>query len=228
MTKRLAFDHFCSAVRRRGVLALCLVVCTLGLVLSGSAREPTFITFDAPGAGTSSGQGTFPSMISPAGLIAGWYVDRSNVYHGFLRARDGSITTIDAPGAGTGEYQGTYAISMNPAGAISGLYVDASIVFHGFLRAPDGAIATFDVPGAGTGGYQGTVASNINPAGVIAGHYVDAGYLAHGYVRAQTINKGPRPARQGRYSKAEFHSHAEHLCQSRMSFAFSCVLPDER
>jgi hypothetical protein len=35
----------------------------------------TFITFDAPGAGTG---------INPAGVIMGLYIDANNVYHGFL------------------------------------------------------------------------------------------------------------------------------------------------
>jgi hypothetical protein len=41
--------------------------------------------FDAPGVGTGSGQGTFPTGINDAGLIAGYYVDAGDVYHGFIR-----------------------------------------------------------------------------------------------------------------------------------------------
>ena len=42
-------------------------------------------TFNAPGAGTASGQGTFIGPINPAGAIAGYFLDGSNVYHGYLR-----------------------------------------------------------------------------------------------------------------------------------------------
>jgi hypothetical protein len=49
------------------------------------ARDGTITTFDAPEAGTFDGQGTFAFGINPAGVIAGFYVDTSNVYHGFLR-----------------------------------------------------------------------------------------------------------------------------------------------
>jgi hypothetical protein len=42
--------------------------------------------------------------INPAGAITGYYYDANQVYHGFLRARDGTLTTLDLPGAGTASY----------------------------------------------------------------------------------------------------------------------------
>ena len=116
----------------------------------GYVRAPdgTFTTFDAPGAGTGLFQGTNPFSINPAGAIAGYTVDASNVTHGFLRARDGTITTYDVPGAGTGFFQGTFGLNINPAGVIAGDYVDESNAHHGFLRARDGTITTFDAPEA--------------------------------------------------------------------------------
>src|SRR5207302_114184 len=152
-----------------------------------STHQPTITTFDAPGAGTAAGQGTFGFGINPAGMIAGIDQDASNVYHGFLRARDGTFTTFDAPGSGTGPFQGTIAFGLNLAGVIAAYYADASNVNHGFLRTSDGAFKMFDAPGAGTGsaeGTQGTIGSGINPPGVIAGYYSDASNVTHGYVRA--------------------------------------------
>jgi hypothetical protein len=146
--------------------------------------QPTITTFDAPGAGTGAGQGTLPFAINPAGLITGYYLDTGDVFHGFLRIRNGAITTFDAPGAGTGPGQGTRAFSINPGGAISGRYIDAGAVRHGFLRTTDGAITTFDVPGAGTGPGQGTLGDNINPSETIAGRYIDASDVVHGFLRA--------------------------------------------
>ena len=64
------------------------------------------ITFDAPGAGTGPNQGTFGYAINLGRTIMGFYLDASNVYHGFVRATDGGITTFNAPGAGTGPFQG--------------------------------------------------------------------------------------------------------------------------
>ncbi len=106
-------------------------------------------TFDAPGAGTGAGQGTYPlytTCLNPAGAIVGSYIDANNVYHGFLRNPNGTIATIDVPGA-----QATFPNSINLEGAISGQYIDANSVNHGFVRNPDGKMNTFDVPGAGTG-----------------------------------------------------------------------------
>lgn len=166
------FPQFCSTVRRKRALALCLALCTLGF--SGSARAQSFTTFDAPGAGTAAGQGTYVSGPNPQGAILGTYLDASNVLHGCVRAKGGSITTFDAPGAGAGAFQGTLAYGLNPAGAITGYYLDASNVLHGYVRAKDGNFTTFDVPDAGTGAGQGTIAGNINPSGAIAGYYLDA------------------------------------------------------
>jgi hypothetical protein len=69
----------------------------------GYLRTPggRLIEFDAPGAGTSSsgglfspmgsiaGQGTFPFFINDAGAITGYFVDSSDVIHGFVLEFDG-------------------------------------------------------------------------------------------------------------------------------------------
>jgi hypothetical protein len=49
------------------------------------AVDGTFTFFDVPGAGTGSGQGTFPMTNNPAGSIVGFYVDNNGAYHGFVR-----------------------------------------------------------------------------------------------------------------------------------------------
>ena len=49
-----------TLARRKVALAVCMALCTMGLGFSASKDEATFITFDAPGAGTGSGLGTFP------------------------------------------------------------------------------------------------------------------------------------------------------------------------
>src|SRR5205807_1071010 len=131
-----------------------------------STHQPTITTFDAPGAGTAAGQGTFGFGINPAGMIAGIDQDASNVYHGFLRTSDGTFKMFDAPGAGTGSGQGTLTASfsgLNQPGVIAGYYSDASNVTHGYVRAPDGTFTTFDAPGAGTGSGQGTIIGSLDP-----------------------------------------------------------------
>src|SRR5437667_337320 len=125
-TKNMTALHSRKSIGRlRSTLAVCLTLATLGLGLSADAqaRNTTFITFDAPGAGTGAFQGTFALDINQAGAIAGETTDASNVSHGFVRAPDGAITTFDAPGAGTGSGQGTQtpeADGLSPAGAIAG------------------------------------------------------------------------------------------------------------
>jgi len=109
MASKSKFTKFVGLARSRGWVAFCLALWLLGLGLSGSAREPSFITFEAPGAATGSFQGTIPFAINPAGAITGYYVDMSSTLRSFLRASDGSIATFAAPGAGTGSGYGTIA-----------------------------------------------------------------------------------------------------------------------
>jgi hypothetical protein len=41
--------------------------------------------FDAPGAGTAFGQGTFANEISASGAITGYFLDSTFAMHGFIR-----------------------------------------------------------------------------------------------------------------------------------------------
>ncbi len=151
----------------------------------GYVRAPdgTIATFDAPGAGTGSGQGTYAVGINPAGTIVGISQDNNGVYHGLLRTADGKITIFDIPAAGTGAGQGTQGEGINPSGVVVGYYTGANNVSHGFVRAVDGTYTFFDAPAAGTGSGQGTFPMTNNPAGSIVGFYVDNNGAYHGFVR---------------------------------------------
>jgi hypothetical protein len=157
------------------------------LVGHGFLRDKNglFTTFDAPGAGTGAGQGTFSFAISPVGEITGFYFDATNASHGFLRDRNGTITTYDVPGAGTGPGQGTYGGGFTPNGTIMGNYFDANDVSHGFVLDRNGVFTTFDAPDAGNvpGSFQGTYPFGINTSGAITGWYVDGSDVNHGFVR---------------------------------------------
>ena len=169
----------------------------LGLAVNASGT-PSITTFDAPGAGTGSGQGTIAFCINPAGTITGFARDANNARHAFLRAPNGTFTIIDDPAAGTcstscgtiGNGQGTRAYAINPAGTVTGFYTDNSARCHGYVRAANGTFTQIDAPDAGTGPFpQGTFPSEItpmgiNPAGAITGFYVDANSVQHGFVRA--------------------------------------------
>jgi hypothetical protein len=151
-----------------------------------STLQPVFTEFDAPQAGTHSGQGTFPQDNNPAGTITGYYIDAATVFHGFLRTTDRAITSFDPPGSGTlkGSSQGTVPLSIDTAGEIVGQFQDENYLFHGFLRAVDATFTIIDAPNAGTAANQGTIAGSINSQGVIAGYYIDANNMFHGFERA--------------------------------------------
>jgi hypothetical protein len=104
----------------------------------GFLRSPDgkFTTFDAPGAGTDSYQGTgcfsdCPVSLNDWGAITGSYIDENYVSHGYLRSFEGNIVTVDPVGS---TY--TFPDGINDLGSITGYYLDASGVYHGFLTIP--------------------------------------------------------------------------------------------
>jgi hypothetical protein len=108
-------------------------------VYHGLLRTPhdKFTTFDCPGAGTGTYQGTASHSVNPAGLISAEYFDANSILHGCLRAPNGTFTTLDPPDAGTSYYQGTYPAifsGIHPEGASVGEYVDNNNMWHGFWR----------------------------------------------------------------------------------------------
>ena len=104
-----------------------------GFVRSSDGK---FTTFDAPGAGNDSFEGTgcssdCPLSLNDSGAITGIYIDSSFVYHGYLRNSQGKIVTVDPAGSIF-----TFPDGINDLGSITGYYVDASGVYHGFLTIP--------------------------------------------------------------------------------------------
>ena len=104
----------------------------------GFLRSPDgkFTTFDAPGAGTGSYQGTgcpsdCPVSINDWGAITGNYIDANNALHGYLRSAQGKIVTVDPVGS-----TDTFSDGINDLGSITGYYLDANGVYHGFLTIP--------------------------------------------------------------------------------------------
>jgi hypothetical protein len=168
--------------------ALYLGLCALSMAIAVSA-EPRIITFDAPGAGATTGsfQGTgcysdCSVLINNFGAITGTYLDANNVFHGFVRSPEGKFTTFDSPGADTtpGDFNGTFPNAINDAGAITGFYADASGGSHGFLRSPEGAFTTFDV----SGGIVGTTTPRaLNLEGAIVGVFADQNGVSRPFLR---------------------------------------------
>jgi hypothetical protein len=183
-----------SSINKAGTIAGYL---SANRVFQGFVRSSTgsTTTFSATGAGSTpqssafcpfplgSCAGTFAGSINNGGIVTGYYVDSSNVWHGFVRTEAGVITPIDAPAAGSGANQGTFGAGINSKGVIAGYYVDSGNVYHGFTRAASGKITVFNAPGAGAGAGQGTIATGINSAGDIVGYYVDPSNVYHGFLR---------------------------------------------
>jgi hypothetical protein len=87
------------------------------------AADGTITAFDVPGAGTGPGQGTLIGTVdnlNSTGTISGYFLDASDVYHGYTRTADGTTTQLDDPNAGTGPQQGTEFSGINDAGMITG------------------------------------------------------------------------------------------------------------
>ena len=157
----------------------CSTASELASVDAVQSAASTISSFEAPGAGTHAGQGTLATTINSTGTVAGYYLDSSGVYHGFVRAATGTFTSFEAPKAGTHAGQGTIPFAINSAGVITGYYFDSSNATHGFVRAANGTIISFDPPRAAN-----TEALSINSGGVITGYFVDSSGAHHGFVRA--------------------------------------------
>jgi xanthine/uracil permease len=87
-------------------LQLCKVVSVV-LLACGLASAQQITTFEAPGAGTSSGQGSSGISINLEGAVLGFYADSNNLVHTFVCVRGctspSTFTTFEAPGAGTAD-----------------------------------------------------------------------------------------------------------------------------
>jgi hypothetical protein len=98
--------------------------------------DGNFKSFDAPGAGTGSFQGTgcpsdCPVSLNDSGAITGVYIDANNVYHVYLRSPEGNIVTVQPTGS-----LFTFPAGINDSGIVAGYYVGANGVYHSFLRIP--------------------------------------------------------------------------------------------
>lgn len=79
--------------------------------------QPVYTTFDAPGAGTTSGAGTFATNINGGGTIVGYTTGMSDS-GSFVRDPDGTFTSFNPPGATAG----STAAAINNAGDVAGNY----------------------------------------------------------------------------------------------------------
>src|SRR3954447_12159409 len=117
-----------SLVRRirgggRSGKSACLCAAALALLV-GSADAAEYTVIDAPGAKKT----TLALDVNSSGAATGWFLDRSENYHGFLRAPDGTFQTFTVDG------EQTEGNSINDKGAVAGGYFSSNLSFlFGYL-----------------------------------------------------------------------------------------------
>lgn len=149
------------------------VILSLATLLFGTALaqpQPVYISFDFPGAATTTAQG-----INADGAVVGVFVDILGKQHGFL-LRGGSFTTIDYPSA-----LSTAARGINSQGDIVGVHIDATGLPGGGSRGwllQQGTFKDVNFPG-----HMNTIPVKITDRGVIVGCYHDTDTMGtmHGW-----------------------------------------------
>lgn len=120
------------------------------------------------------GRGILVSAINDQNILAGYYIDGSELAHGFWRDASGAHA-FDYPGA-----MNTAPTGINIAGTITGYFSGADGVRHGFVRDKLGNFTSFDDPNAGP---QGTTPVAINRSGQITGGFTSRADVDHGFLR---------------------------------------------
>ena len=152
----------------------------------GDGSQPAFIsihqivtTFAVPGASA-----TFAYQVNDSDQIIGYYIDSSEMTHGYMRNSDGVLTyPIDVPGATE-----TLLLGNNASNWGVGRYTDTSGVTHGlFFITPDD-ILTYDYPGA-----TYTSLTGINKNNLICGYYTDVAGVSHGFVAKVNLTRSGKP-----------------------------------
>jgi hypothetical protein len=140
------------------VMFAATLILTLGTAAVAQDISSPYRSFDAPHAGTGSGQGTFPTAINLHGWIAGTVVHSDGTSHGFLRKTNTTYIAVDVPGAVQ-----TVVSAINSSDAVVGSYY-ATNTTNGFLRDKSGNYTPIAYPGA-----YSTNPTGINGTGVVVG-----------------------------------------------------------
>ncbi len=141
------------------VLALCFLP-----ICHAQNGAYTFVSFDAPSAGTGPGQGTYPTAINRIGWIGGYVYNSAGSPRGFLRTRGGRFIEVNPP---TSVSSVVNAINVAPQAV--GTFLDRNRDSHGFLFEVGGFYTQLDAPGA-----TSTYPLSINDAGQVVGAESDA------------------------------------------------------
>ena len=121
-----------------------------------------------PGAADYS---TSPSCLNDRNQVAGYYVDASGAYQGFIE-HGGVYKTVVVPGA-----EDTYPDGINNAGTIQGQIFDAEGVAEGFVASSGGIYTIVNYPGS-----LSTAVVGINDRGDLCGAYGLADGTEKGFI----------------------------------------------
>jgi hypothetical protein len=167
-----------SLVSRLLAITMWFQLCTSLLF----GQTPTFVSFDAPGAGTGVSQGTIPAAINLKGQVAGIYIDSSNLHHGFVRQTNGQFTEFSPP-----SISNVVVIGINSSGEVlgTGTLSASPFDFYPFLRSPTGQYTAFAALQLHASSTQPT---GINNGGQVSGFYQDASQAYHGFLRDASGN----------------------------------------
>jgi hypothetical protein len=187
-----------------GLASLGLLFALAGCGGAGSVATPpivaqqVFSTIDAPGAGTSGGDGTFPMDINASGDVVGYFYTASNVNHSFLRTHDGTLREFDPPTFYADPHAGSSALAINASGQIVGSFLQPLTPAEGGefpLVLPRGYVETgpeefqlIEFIRAVVGEpqtYTSVSALSINDSGAVAGSIVSDAGLLGGFVQMQ-------------------------------------------
>ena len=138
---------------------------TVSIITATTVHAGTWTTIDFPGQSQTLLQG-----VNNNGDMSGYYIDASQVAHGFL-VKAGTFTEMDVPGA-----IATYTFNLNDADQFAGYYISSSDgVYRGFFY--DGqSFTTLEYPGS-----TFTYAYGLNNFGVVVGAWEDSRGLIHGF-----------------------------------------------
>jgi hypothetical protein len=155
-----------------------------GFLWSGQGPPPN------PGGGftpiaVAGSTGTFPTGINADGTVVGCYA-AGNLYHYFVRARDGIVKTLYIPGT-VPNCIAVFApgfiavvpqtILVNDQGTIIGYTTNAAQIATAFIRLENGVVTTFHYAGS-----KQTIPTSINNCDVVTGYYSQGSEIV-GFIR---------------------------------------------
>ena len=146
----------------RNALRPILILVAALLLVGPCLAQGTFMAFDGPHAGITSGNGTFPVAVSRLAGIALTTTDDGGTTRGYVQhIRSGTYLQIQPPNA-----LDTYVSGLNSQGQVAGSFINSSRQTLGYVRNVDGTYVILNPPGS-TGL---TYVVGLNDAGQVAGN----------------------------------------------------------